>query len=126
MMRLINYTYMPSQRTHQATKELQGGFIIAKHFNPRGDHQEYLDAMIAAERVMDDIISKMILDSKEGHPLFDNYLDANQDINITPVLDTGDGTYCGWMCIFRTEQFFANCSTPQPDRWLDGGTTPVL
>lgn len=124
MVRLINYTYVVGQRTHQATKEIQGGFIIAKHFNPRGSHQEYLNAMIAAEEVMDDFISKMIRDSREGHPLFDNYMDSEQDITIQPVLDTGDGTYCGWMCIFRTKQFFDNCFNPNTTVWADGGITP--
>lgn len=125
MMRLINYTYSVGQRTHQMAKELQGGFIIAKNFDPRGLHDEYLAAMVAAERVMDEVISKMVLDSRNGHPLFDNYFDAEQDVNVQPVLDTGDGTYCGWMCIFTTQQFFSNCSNPDPDRWDDGGTTPL-
>lgn len=126
MMRLINYTYSIGQRTHEATKELQGGFVIAKQYDPRGDRTLYHAAMSAAEQVTDDIIGKMILDSRAGHPLFDHYFDDKQDIRVSPVLATGDGAYCGWMCIFRTPQFFANCFNPNADRWTDGGQTPVV
>ena len=125
MFRLINYTYVVSQRTHQATREIQGGFLVAKYYNSGKEGKAaYLTAMAATQRVLDDVIAKMITDSRAGHPLFDNYFDSEQDLNIQPVNYAGDGTYCGWMCIFRTEQFFDNCFTPNAARWSDGGVTP--
>jgi hypothetical protein len=125
IMRLINYTFVVGQRSHQATKELQGGFIIAKWYNENeGGKAAYINALVAAEQVMNDMISKMIIDSRNGHPLFDNYFDSEQDINVQPVRNTGDGSYAGWMAIFRTDQFFDNCFTPDAARWSDGGQTP--
>jgi len=126
IFRLINYTYVVTQDSHEATKEIQGGFLVAKYCNVNADGpQSYEDAIDAAEVVMDDMIKKMIADSHNGHPLFDHYFDASQDITIQPVNYTGDGTYVGWMCIFRTKQYFGNClETTSITRWDDNGVTP--
>ena len=125
IFRLINYTYRVSFVTHEATKTMQGGFLIAKYYNTdKSGKQAYNDAMVAAEKVVDDIIAKMIVDSENSHPLFNNSFDIDQDISIQPVNQKGDGNYCGWICIFTIDQFFDNCFDPQPSRWDDGGLTP--
>jgi hypothetical protein len=126
IFRLINYTYVITQDTHEATKEIQGGFLIARYYNVNANGpDDYKEAMDAAEIVVDDMIKKMIADSHNGHPLFDHYFDADQDITVQPVNHKGDGTYCGWMCIFRTKQYFGNClEGTSMTRWDDNGQTP--
>jgi len=125
LVRLIEYTYGITQLEHEATKEIQFGFIVAKYFREDADGSSaYVAAMSSAERVMDDFLAKMVADSRNGHPLFDHYFDSRQDVNVQPVLHTGDGNYCGWMAIVRTPQYFEHCYTPAPDRWTDGGLTP--
>lgn|GEM_PF-1952022 len=126
VMRLINYTYQVGQQEHQATKSIQGGFMIARYYNEsKNGKQDYFSALDASEKIVDEIIEKMIADSQNGHPLFDNYFDSEQYTNVQSINFEGDGTYAGWRCLFRTDQFWRNClDSPDAPAWLDGGLTP--
>lgn len=125
IFRLIKYYFTVGQNEHQISKELNGGFIVAKWYNPREGKEARFAAEVAAERVMNEMIEKMIADSKNGHPLFDHYFDAPQNIRVQNVENTGDGSYTGWMCIYAADQFFSNCTEPSAARWADGGLTPL-
>lgn len=126
IFRLIKYYFTVHQNEHQVTKEINGGFIVAKWHNKNRDGKAArFAAEVAAEEVMNEMIEKMIADSKNSHPLFDHHLDAAENIRVQAVEDAGDGSYVGWMCIYTADQFFSNCTDPDPARWSDGGLTPI-
>lgn len=126
LMRLLNYTYSISLEAHETHKILEGGFLVARYYSPRTDGADgYFQAMADAEKVMDEIIEKMIADSRNGHPLFYHQLNRNQDIMVQPIRYTGDVSYCGWRCIFAFRQFWRDCITSnEAPAWTDGGVTP--
>lgn len=123
IMRLINYTYFIDRQAHEAHKVFQGGFIIAKHYSARdGGSVDYLAAMDAAERIVDDLIEKAIADSRNGHPLFHNSIDSDHDFTVTPVRLPD---YAGWRVIYSWRTFFRDCITDDTAPvWADGGQTP--
>lgn len=122
--RLIEYTYSVGDNgTHQGQKLIKGGFQIGKYYSlKQGGKQAYLEAMQDAERVMDDIIRKIIVDSQNGHPLFNYSLDSQQNFSVAPIPVAGDGAYAGWECIFDFTPYF-DCGTGDVE-WLDDGLTP--
>lgn len=123
ILRLLDYTYEVSDDTQsQIRKYIQGGFIVAKYHSPRsGGKESYYTAMEESERVMDELIAKMIADSQNGHPLFFHSLDSRQNITVNPLVSTEDGTYSGWICFFRFAPHFPECVA---EGWLDDGLTP--
>ena len=127
IFRLLQYTYtVGDDGVHEVKKAMQGGFVIARYFSGRIlGTADYYEAMEDAERVIDEMIEKMLADSRAGHPLWYYSLDARQDIIVQPVTVLGDASYTGWLCTFRWSNFFRNClSDPAAPVWLDEGATP--
>lgn len=123
VFRLIEYTYQVGDNdAHQIRKQIQGGFIVAKYHGVRSEGKAaYFLAMEDSEKVVDEIIAKMITDSQDGHPLFFHSLDSRQEISVSPTLRRPDGSYSGWICLFSFSPHFPECVE---DTWLDGGLTP--
>lgn len=127
IFRLINYTYRISDKhSADAMKIVEGAFFIAKYHSERsGGAAAQKLAMTESERIVDEIIEKMIADSNAGHPLFYYSLNTAQNINVTPKINTGDGGYSGWICSFSFANHWRNClSHPDAPAWTDGGATP--
>ena len=127
IMRLLEYSYQVSDSgQHEVLKMHQGGFLIAHSYSERaGGAAAYMAAKGLAEKVMDEMIEKMIADSKNGHPLFYYSLDSRQDFNVTPVKHVGDASYTGYLCLFTFRSWFRNCITdPTAPAWVDEGVTP--
>lgn len=124
VMRLLEYTYQAGQDQGGVfRKSLRGAFMVAKFYSPRNNSSaEYHAALHAAETIMDNIIEKMIRDSRNGHPLFGYALDSTQDFQIAPVLRPADGAYAGWECVFTLRPLFPEACDSVG--WLDGGVTP--
>lgn len=126
VMRLIDYTYSVSDTgVHEVQKQFTGGFIIAKYYGKRKDGEpNRFEAMQASEKVMDDIIEKMIHDSRNGHPLFYYSLNSRQSINVQ-LIELTIQSYIGWLCTFQFSNYFRDCTThADAPAWVDGGTTP--
>lgn len=124
MMRGFHYTYSVSD-DGDGRKFLQGGFMIAKSFSARSaGSSSFFTAMDDSERVLDEIIEKMVSDSRAGHPLFLHSLDSAQSINVRPRPYVGD-SYAGWFCTFDFFNYFRVCITDDAaPAWADGGQTP--
>lgn len=107
-------------------KRIDGGFILAHYYNPRNDTDaDRRSAIYSAEAVVDAIIEKMIADSREGHPLFNYSLNADQDIRVQVANHTGDGSYTGYLVTFQISSYFRLCPTADDaPAWTDGGQTP--
>lgn len=126
IFRLIDYTYqVQDNNTSDPRKIINGGFIIAHHFSTRVDGKEsFYAAKDKSEKVMDDIIEKMISDSRNGHPLFYYSMNTAENIYCQPIDQTGDNGYAGWICTFYFANHFTICPEHSDTAWADGGLTP--
>lgn len=127
IMRLIEYSYTTSDfGQHEVRKRIEGGFIIAHYHSARaGGSEDYLQAMVKSERICDEVIEKMIGDSKAGHPLFYYSFSSRQDVAVNPTRFIGDACYSGYMCLFSFSNYFRACPDGEDaPAWLDGGVTP--
>lgn len=127
LMRLINYTYQIGMNDGaDAQKYINGGFIIAKYHSHRRDGEDgFNTAMLQSEKIVDEIIEKMVADSRNGHPLFNRSLDTVNSINVQPKIYTGDSGYSGWICTFNISNYWRNCIThADAPAWTDNGQTP--
>lgn len=126
IFRLILYTYEPRLAEGEIMKNMQGGFIIAHSFSARdGGGSDHLQALTLSEQVVDQIIAKMIADSRNGHPLFEGSFDTPDGVIVTPVVYTGDSSYAGWRVLFDLASSMDICipGANAPD-WIDEGVTP--
>jgi len=126
VFRLINYMHKLGQNTTgQEYKELQGGFLILDYYSPRKDGATGSQAALdRAEKVADEFIERMILDSRGGHSLFDYSLDSQQSFTVEPTIGAhSDGNYAGWLVLFDFEKYFPVCADNRAG-WSDGATTP--
>ena len=127
IMRLLNYNYsIGDAGEHETKKFLEGGFIIARHFSGRAvGTADYYEAMDDSEQVVDEVIEKMLADSRNGHPLWYHSLDSRQNIRVNPRAYTGDASYAGWLVTFSWSNRFRDCITSDDaPAWIDGGLTP--
>jgi hypothetical protein len=128
IFRLINYTYQIAdpQIRGDVQKHINGGFIIAHHHSARKDGASgFYEAMLKSEKIVDEIIEKMIHDSNTGHPLFNYSLNTPSGVHVQPKIAMGDSGYSGWLCTFHIANFWRNCITSlDAPAWGDGGQTP--
>lgn len=125
VMRCTEYTTNPGQDAGGFfRKPMRGALLIAKFYSPRNNStDEYHQALAAAERVLDDIIEKMIRDSRNGHPLFGAAMDREQDFQVAPAPKPADGNYAGWEMVFTLRPMFPEVCADVA--WTDGGLTPI-
>lgn len=127
IFRLLEYSYqVGDDNTPRTQKRIQGGFIVAHHYSQRdGGTDAYHLAMDRSEQVIDEMIEKIVSDSRAGHPLFGYSISAGQDFQVTPTRMTGDMSYAGYMVLFTFAPDFRICITdPAAPAWVDGGETP--
>lgn len=126
IMRGIHYTYSISDKNADAMKQLTCGFVIAKYHSSRtGGKEAFQQVLVDTEKVVDEIVEKMIADSKNGHPLFYYSLNTAQNVSVIPKVSAGEVGYSGWLCTFRIANHWRNCikHTDAP-QWADDGKTP--
>lgn len=125
IMRGIFYTYNIAQNA-DTLKFCNGGFIIAHyHSNRLKGQNDFFEAMRKSEKVVDEIIEKMIADSINDHPLFYQSLNTPQSFSVSPKVYTGDTGYSGYICTFHFNNHWRNCiDSPHAPEWGDDGLTP--
>lgn len=147
IMRGIWYTY-GFNFSGNIEKSMTGGFIVAKYHSHRaGGKDSFFEAMRDSEKVVDQIIAKMINDSRNGHPLFNYSLNDPTSFNIQAKHNAGEVGYSGYLATFQFNSFWNECmdqqtawntteegswTTPDGDSWVfdgplswgDGGLTP--
>lgn len=108
-------------------KEYQFGLMVGKQYSRREDAKlAGITALGLAEKVADELVARMIQDSRNGHPLFEGCCDMPDDLNMTGdnYLFEGDGSYAAQLYMFdlSTPRFLeTDCQTIT---WADGGLTP--
>lgn len=86
----------------------QGGLLIAHYFK-NNDYQGYLTAINKSEKLMQEFVSRMIYDSRNGVELWNYSLDNPEDITFQYTPFQGDLTYAGWRMIFTFSPHFSGC-----------------
>lgn len=124
IMRGLYYTYNVTDNG-EGRREVQGGFMIAKQYSSREQGSNaFFTAMDDSERIVNEMIEKIVSDSRVGHPLFFHSLDADQNFVVRPRPLVGDG-YAGWFCNFTFVTSFTVCiEADDAPAWSDGGQTP--
>lgn len=126
IMRISNYSYTVNDNTaDDAQKMCQAAILILQGHSSRSeDPADYYRAMERTEKVTDELIEKMIADSRNGHPLFNYSINTVANVNVSPRENYGDGK-CGWLLVFRFNNHFRNCvQSEDAPAWTDGGLTP--
>lgn len=96
-------------------RPMTGGFMILNYHSARLTGKEgFYEAIKQAEKVTDDIIHKMVHDSRNGHPLFGYSFNTAQNNNITMKLNSGDYAYSGFVCVFTITPSWEICFTDNP------------
>jgi hypothetical protein len=127
-VRLVVPTFGMNGSVSKAVKQYQIGLLVGKWYSRREDEgRAAIVAASSSEEVFDQIISKIISDSQNGHPLWEGYADSLNDLNIQGdyYFHGGDGSYAGVFATMdlRTPRKMAiECQTIT---WADGGLTPV-
>jgi hypothetical protein len=107
-MRLVLPTVSFSRSGNNAKKHYQCGIMVGRYYSTReGDKTAKITAWAAAEKVADDIIARMVYDSREGHQLFFNTIDTVDNLNLNgDFIDVqGDGSYAAVMYLFDFANF---------------------
>ena len=102
-VRFILPTMKWTNNGNNAFKRYECGIMVGKHYSTREDAKtEKVAAWSAAERVADDLIARMVYDSRDGHALFNSTIDLVENTNLSgDFLDAqGDGSYAAVMYLF--------------------------
>jgi hypothetical protein len=107
-VRLLLPTMKFSAQGNNALKHYQFGLMVGRWFSRREDGdpaQSY--ALSEAERVADNILEKVQLDSRAGHPLMAGMADsvAGMDVNGDFFTTEGDGAYGAILYTFTLSAF---------------------
>ena len=124
-VRFILPTMQFQRNGNNAYKRYQVGLMVGKFYSIREDLKTAkVTAWANAEKVADDIITRMIYDSREGHALFNSTIDLIENTNLSgDFMDAqGDGSYAAVMYLFDFGTF--RCLEPTGSDfvavgWLD-------
>ncbi len=126
-VRMILPTMTMRSQQMQAVKNYQVGLVFGKFYSRReGSSTDLLNAYTDAEKLADSFITRMVADSRNGHPLFFGSIDVVDNLKVQGDFwqAEGDGSYGAVMYLFDFSTFRgldADCSDVV---WLDGGLTP--
>jgi hypothetical protein len=122
-VRLILPTMKLAASGNDAMKQYQAGLMVGRYFSTREDDQaEMVEAWSASERIADDFMARMAVDSRAGNELFNHSIDqvGNLDVNADFLPTMGDGSFAAVLYTFNFATF--RCVDPTGDcyaAWLD-------
>ena len=102
--------------THSIKQSYEGGFMILAHFK-KGDETDHVEKKNHTHEIAYDIINRMIMNSKEGHPLFNYSIDGHNAFNVDFADYKGDGYYTGTRCTFSFMTNKEKCV--YQSKWVD-------
>lgn len=112
-VRFILPTMSFKPQGNNATKEYQAGLLIGRYYSRRDDARTAMvEAWSDAERIADDFMARMALDSRSGEPLFNHSVDnvAALDVQATFEPVDGDGSFASVLYTFNFGVF--RCMDP--------------
>lgn len=86
-----------------------GFLVLVKH--KRGETDSYIKAIVKAQRIADEIVSRINYESKSHVDMFAGSADVFDDMQIsgTPLKAEGDATYSGWLVTLAIWDFADDC-----------------
>ncbi len=108
-----------------ARKVYEFGLLVAKwHGSRESTKKTILDAMSAAERIADELVARLVADSRAGVGLFQYGLDNPDNLGLSGefVSLEGDASYSGVVYTFKVPAW--RCLDVADVAWIDSGTTP--
>lgn len=124
-MRFILPTLKWDGHQNNAHKKYQIGLMVGKWYSTREDVKTVkIDCWSDSEKVLDDIIARMVYDSREGHAVFNHSADSVDALDLSgDYMDhQGDGSYAAVMYLFNIGAFRcidSEGSEFQAVGWLD-------
>lgn len=91
---------LSSKSSKQILSERQAGFLVIGHHRGNDDAAQ-LEILAKTEKIVLQIINRMIKQSQGGHPLLGCSISSHNDFNYTPQYNLGDGNYAGWLVTFQ-------------------------
>lgn len=114
-----------SDQSGNARKYYEFGLLVAKYHGQReATKKVILDAMSTAERIADDLVTRLIYDSRQGVGLFQYGLDNPDNLALGGefVMMEGDASYSGVLYTLKIPAW--RCIDVDEVAWVDDGTTP--
>jgi hypothetical protein len=97
-----------------------GFLVLVRH--KRGDSPSYIKAIVKAQKIADEIVSRINYESKLYVDMFAGSSDVFDDmqINGTPLKAEGDAAYSGWLVTLAVWDFANDCVVVDgQSKWLD-------
>lgn len=130
LVRLVLPTMELRAQGNNALKAYQWGLMVMKYHGRRDTTDgSVLDAIAASEKVADEMLERIVSDSRNGYALFGNSIDSAEDLKATGevLLRLLDTSYSGVFVLFEFTTFRKMISTSTADcdavAWLDDGLT---
>lgn len=101
-----------------------GGFFILKKHTPRNnDKRAWWSGMADTEIIAIQILQRIVMDSRNKHPLFDRSCDAMGHLNYRLIERIIDEKWYGYLVTFNFYNIIPDC--PRMDcAWIDNGISP--
>ena len=94
--------------THQQINKEQIMFYVLRG-SKRGNYDQEEESKILTEIVVNQILQKMIKDSKDGHQFFNHAFDKADKVRIVSQRIPSNIDYIGWQVSFKMPSFFNDC-----------------
>lgn len=121
---LPSITLTPGSSGDQPFKVYQVGLLVLRYHSQREDNEaEVIAAIDAAESVADQLVARVMSDSRDGYTPFANLNGSplGLDLSGEVVQRTLDGSYSGVLYMFNLKTTRNVCPDCQPASWADGG-----
>lgn len=122
-VRLLLPTMTFKPEGNNARKMYQCGLMVGRYYSTREDQKaEMTAAWSASERIADDFMARIAMDSRAGHALFNHTVDSvdSLDMNADFLPAQGDGSFAAVLYTFTFGVF--RCVDPDGGEfagWLD-------
>ena len=125
IVRMALPTMTLRDQSDNGIKGYQIGLLFAKWHGTRdATKTNIIGAMADAERVADSFITQIVMDSRNGHPLFYGQADraGNLSLQGDMMMNLGDGSYSGVFYLIEFGVF--RCFTGDPAEVFPDGPSP--
>jgi len=112
VFRLLEPTWSLIGEDAQGMQEVEAGFIIAKKGSDRNKGKtHYIDSIASCEAIAHEFANKIMLDSNDGHPLFNYSVNTLKELkwHCQTMRKVGDGSFDGVIASFSFLMDFDTC-----------------
>lgn len=107
VMYVVMYNWGYSPNTSNLLKDYDAGYIILKQVREQNDFQAIAAALGDAEDIVHQINLRILIDSRDGHPLFTDEVNMST-FKVSPILRQHPNYY-GFLVQFDMKNFIGTC-----------------